>query len=104
MVFHLLLRVADHFSSVLNGAAMNRKIVFAAIFAALAISAQSAEGQRRTRGRMHVAPTPGPSISPYAGYMMFGDIVDGPLGTSLTSSSGSVFGEVGRASCRETWR
>jgi len=71
---------------------MNRKIVFAAIFAALAISAQSAEGQRRTRGRMHVAQTPGPSISPYAGYMMFGDIVDGPLGTSLTSSSGSVFG------------
>lgn len=72
---------------------MNRKIVVAAIFAALAISAESADAQRRTRGRLPAThQIPGPSVSPYAGYMMFGDIIDGPLGTSLTSSSGSVFG------------
>jgi hypothetical protein len=72
---------------------MNRKLVFAGLIAALAVNAQSAEAQRRTGRRMPAAAqVPGPSISPYAGYMMFGDIVDGPLGTSLTSSSGSVFG------------
>jgi hypothetical protein len=37
-------------------------------------------------------PVPAPSVSPYAGYMMFGDIAQGPLGTSLTTSSGSVYG------------
>lgn len=72
---------------------MNKKLVVAGLLAALAVTAQSAEAQRRTGRRMPpVAQVPGPSISPYAGYMMFGDIVDGPLGTSLTSSSGSVFG------------
>jgi hypothetical protein len=39
-----------------------------------------------------IDPTPAPSVSPYAGYMMFGDIVDGPLGTKLTNSSGAVYG------------
>jgi opacity protein-like surface antigen len=62
--------------------------------AALAFSAGSAEAQRRTT-RLPDATVPGPSISPYAGYMMFGDIIDGPLGTSLSSSSGSVFGVQG---------
>ena len=72
---------------------MKRKLVFAGLIAAFAVTAQSADAQRRTGRRIPpVAQVPGPSISPYAGYMMFGDIVDGPLGTSLTSSSGSVFG------------
>ena len=71
---------------------MNRKFVIAGLFAALAVSAQSAEAQRRGRSRIAVQEVPGPSISPYAGYMMFGDIVDGPLGTRLSSSSGNVFG------------
>jgi opacity protein-like surface antigen len=72
---------------------MNRQLVVAGLIAALAVTAQSAEAQRRTGRRLPpAAQVPGPSISPYAGYMMFGDIVDGPLGTSLTSSSGTVFG------------
>jgi hypothetical protein len=70
---------------------MNRQLVVAGVLAALALVAGSAEAQRRTT-RLPAATVPGPSISPYAGYMMFGDIIDGPLGTSLTSSSGSVFG------------
>ncbi len=72
---------------------MNRKFVFTALATAFAITAQSAEAQRRTGRRLPpVVETPGPSISPYAGYMMFGDIVDGPLGTNLTSSTGPVYG------------
>jgi opacity protein-like surface antigen len=74
---------------------MNRNLVVAGMLAALALSASSAEAQRRGGRRLPVNETPGPSISPYAGYMMFGDIVDGPLGTTLTSSSGSVFGVQG---------
>jgi len=75
---------------------MNKKLVVAGLLAAFALSAGSAEAQRRTGRRLPAQePVPGPSISPYAGYMMFGDIVDGPLGTSLTSSSGSVFGVQG---------
>jgi opacity protein-like surface antigen len=75
---------------------MNKKLVVAGLLAAFALSAGTAEAQRRTGRRLPVQePVPGPSISPYAGYMMFGDIVDGPLGTTLSSSSGSVFGVQG---------
>jgi hypothetical protein len=74
---------------------MNKKLVVAGLFAAFAVSAGTAEAQRRTSRRLPAETVPSPSISPYAGYMMFGDIVDGPLGTSLTSSSGSVFGVQG---------
>ncbi len=71
---------------------MNRRFVLAGLVAALAVSASTADAQRRSRPRAVTNPVPGPSISPYAGYMMFGDIVDGPLGTTLTNSSGTVFG------------
>src|SRR5215207_8566957 len=75
----------------LRSLVMNRKFVVAGFFAALAFTAGSAEAQRRAP-RLSVEKAPGPSISPYAGYMIFGDMIDGPLGTSLTSSSGTVFG------------
>ena len=74
---------------------MNKSLVVAGLLAALALFASSAEAQRRTRRLPVNEPVHGPSISPYAGYMMFGDIVDGPLGTTLTSSNGSVFGVQG---------
>lgn len=32
------------------------------------------------------------SITPYAGYMKFGNLVDGPLGTSVRSAAGPVYG------------
>ena len=69
---------------------MNRSIVVAGLFAAVALGAQTAEAQRR-RAPV-VEPVPAPSVSPYVGYMMFGDIVNGPLGTKLTNSSGPVYG------------
>lgn len=31
-------------------------------------------------------------VTPYAGYMMFGRFIDGPLGTSLSSSAAPVYG------------
>jgi hypothetical protein len=31
-------------------------------------------------------------ITPYAGYMRFGNLVDGPLGTSVGGAGGSVYG------------
>lgn len=31
-------------------------------------------------------------VTPYAGYMMFGKLVEGPLGTSLTSSASQIYG------------
>ena len=71
---------------------MNKSFVLAGLAAALALSAGSAEAQRRTRRMPVTDPTPAPSVSPSAGYMMFGDIVDGPLGTKLTNSSGAVYG------------
>lgn len=32
------------------------------------------------------------AITPYAGYMMFGDFLTGPLGTRLASANGTVYG------------
>ena len=31
-------------------------------------------------------------LAPYAGYMMFGDMFDGPLGTTLGNANGAVYG------------
>ena len=31
-------------------------------------------------------------VSPYAGYMMFGKMIEGPIGTSVSSGSGPVYG------------
>ncbi|HVZ78064.1 MAG TPA: outer membrane beta-barrel protein [Gemmatimonadaceae bacterium] len=35
---------------------------------------------------------PGMSVTPYAGYIVFGNYLNGPLGTSLSSASGAVYG------------
>ena len=69
---------------------MYRKLVIAGM--AVMALASTASAQRTSRRMPVINETPAPSVSPYAGYMMFGDIVDGPLGTRLTSSSGSVYG------------
>lgn len=31
-------------------------------------------------------------VTPYAGYMVFGDMLEGPFGTSLSSANGAVYG------------
>jgi hypothetical protein len=72
---------------------MKKTVVLAGLLAAAAFTATSAEAQRRVGRRMPVInETPGPSVTPYGGYMVFGDIASGPFGTNLTSSSGAVYG------------
>ena len=71
---------------------MNRRIVAAAAIALGLALSSSAQAQRSTRRFPAAQTIPSPSITPYGGYMVFGDIADGPLGTSLTSSASPVFG------------
>ena len=51
-----------------------------------------ASAQRSTRRFPSQKTVPAPSITPYGGYMVFGHIADGPLGTSLTTASAPVIG------------
>jgi len=69
---------------------MNKSIVVAAALF-LGLSA-SANAQRSTRRFPSAETIPAPSITPYGGYMVFGHIADGPLGTSLTSAAAPVYG------------
>ncbi len=74
---------------------MNRSIVTAASLAlGLVLSASASQAQRTTRRypSRPVETIPAPSITPYGGYMVFGDILNGPLGTRLTSSAAPVYG------------
>lgn len=67
---------------------MFKKIVSSAIFGsaiiAMPVLAQRARTNQFGEGSL--------SISPYAGYMTFGQIIDGPLSTSLKSSAAPVYG------------
>jgi opacity protein-like surface antigen len=68
-----------------------RKFVMpAAAFASALLIALPAGAQRI--GRSRLAATPAPSVSPYAGYMQFGTLVDGPLGSSVSSAAAPVYG------------
>ena len=50
-------------------------------------------GAARLQAQERPAPAkPSLFISPYAGYMVFGDHLDGPLGTSLSNRNSPVFG------------
>jgi hypothetical protein len=61
-------------------------VIGAALVAAIATPAT---GQSPSR-----APAIGKAmqVTPYAGYMMFGKLVEGPLGTSLTSAPARIYG------------
>lgn len=62
---------------------MRTRLVLAAGAVALALSSSAARAQ---------VPGVGISIAPYAGYMIFGDFLKGPVGSSLSSASGPVLG------------
>ena len=70
---------------------MKKVIVFAAALG-LAASASVGQAQRSTRRFPSRETIPAPSITPYGGYMVFGHIADGPLGTSLTTASAPGYG------------
>jgi hypothetical protein len=67
-----------------------RKIVSSAILAAAFALVAMPAGAQRIR-KNHIADA-SLSISPYAGYMTFGDLVNGPLSTTLKSSAAPVYG------------
>lgn len=72
---------------------MNARIVVAAALAlGLALSANVSQAQRSTRRFPSSETIPAPSITPYGGYMVFGNIVNGPLGTSLGTTASPVYG------------
>jgi opacity protein-like surface antigen len=62
---------------------MFRKLLGAGAFAGIVLTTPLAA--QRAAG-------PAFGITPYAGYIKFGDLVSGPLGTSLRSASSGVFG------------
>jgi hypothetical protein len=68
---------------------MNRSVSFAAIACGLIAFAGSAGAQQNLRP---VANGSLFSVTPYAGYMAFGDFVKGPVGTSLSMKNGAVYG------------
>lgn len=70
---------------------MIRKFVgIAAVAAAISLVADSADAQRRRA--QPIRTTPSIAISPYAGYMHFGSLIDGPLGTDITTANAPVYG------------
>ena len=62
---------------------MFKQIAMAGITAGLCLAAPL-EAQRATAGSIQ--------ITPYAGYMKFGNIANGPLGTSLRNAGSAVYG------------
>lgn len=64
---------------------MIRKFVgIASIAGGITLGAATADAQRLR--------TPPISISPYAGYMRFGSLIDGPFSTSLSTANAPVYG------------
>ena len=67
-----------------------------AVGAALSFAPSDAFAQSRGAGRAPVVSTPLFDVTPYAGYMVFGDFASGPLGTSLSNAPAPIFGAQAR--------
>ena len=64
-----------------------------AVAAPLAFASSSASAQRAGRGSVSTTQSGGLfEITPYAGYMVFGDYLTGPLGTSLKNAPAPIYG------------
>ncbi len=72
----------------------NASFVLAGLAAALAFVPSDAVAQARAGRRPAAVAAPSTffEITPYAGYMVFGDFLSGPLGTSLSNAPAPVFG------------
>jgi hypothetical protein len=60
--------------------------------AALSFSPADSYAQSRSGSLPPVASSPLFDITPYAGYIMFGDFLSGPLGTSLRTAPAPIYG------------
>lgn len=63
---------------------MRRHLVLSGALAALALGAGSLRAQQALPVEIQA--------TPYAGYMLFGDMLRGPLGSSISSASGPLYG------------
>ncbi|HUF29908.1 MAG TPA: outer membrane beta-barrel protein, partial [Gemmatimonadaceae bacterium] len=77
---------APHHVAIITGELeeIMRKWIVGAFVGATLFGASAAEAQAPRPERVHVAP--------YAGYMVFGNLVDGPLGTSLRTADAPLYG------------
>ncbi|MEO8335615.1 MAG: outer membrane beta-barrel protein [bacterium] len=67
--------------------------VLAGLVAGAALSLAPADAlAQRAGSRASVPGTPLFDITPYAGYIMFGDFLSGPLGTSLSNAPAPIYG------------
>ena len=64
---------------------MFRRFVLAGSLVGLALAGAPLRAQQTSRA-------PAFEFAPYAGYMLFGDMLKGPLGTSLSNANGMVYG------------
>ena len=73
---------------------LKKLVISAATFAvAFVITALPAAAQRTSRSkRTQHQSSQSMAISPYAGYMTFGELVDGPLNTTLKSKAAPIYG------------
>jgi opacity protein-like surface antigen len=73
---------------------LKKLVISAATFAvAFVIVALPAAAQRTSRSkRTQHQSSQSMAISPYAGYMTFGELVDGPLNTTLKSKAAPIYG------------
>ena len=71
----------------------NASFALIGLAAALSFASTGASAQSRA-GRPAAAPAPNTffEVTPYAGYMVFGDFLSGPLGTSLSNAPAPVYG------------
>ncbi len=68
-------------------------VISAATFAvAFVVVASSASGQRTSRAKRAQQASQSMAVSPYAGYMTFGELLDGPLNTTLKSKASPIYG------------
>ena len=71
----------------------NKIVISAATFAvAFVIVAVPASAQRTSRAKRAQQNSQSMAVSPYAGYMTFGELVDGPLNTTLKSKAAPIYG------------
>ena len=73
---------------------MFKKLVISAATFAVAffIVAMPASAQRTSRTKRTQQATQSMAVSPYVGYMTFGELVDGPLNTTLKSKASPIYG------------
>lgn len=68
-------------------------VISAATFAvAFVIVALPASAQRTSRAKRTQQSSQSMAVSPYAGYMTFGELLDGPLNTTLKSKASPIYG------------